>query len=77
MGEPTYEDIERIEQDDGNEDEKEYKEYFKKYRLDLSWAIYQSLLCLLLSCCCIMNLLKFKKGYSNLGTRYHQNETYN
>ena len=29
MDEPTYEDITRMEQDDGDEEEEEYKEYFK------------------------------------------------
>ena len=63
MDEPTYEDIERMEQDDDDEEEEEYKEWFFKYKLDLSWAIGKLPLCLLSSCCCMMTLFKFQKSF--------------
>ena len=69
MDEPNYEDINRMEQDDDDEEGK-CEEYSLKYILDLSWAIGP-----LSSCCCMMTLFKFQKGYLNLGTSYFQHET--
>ena len=62
MHESTYEDTERMEQDDDNEDEEEYKEYLKKYKLGLSWSIGPLSQSLLSLCFCMMNLFKCPKS---------------